>query len=61
MKIRKNSVIDLVVKGIMVISFVMIFGEIEFNMFSVVMYLMNIMVLWFTLTIEVYYVEEGRK
>lgn len=61
MKIRKNSVIDLVVKGIMVISFVMIFGEIEFNVFSVVMYLMNIMVLWFTLTIEVYYVEEGRK
>lgn len=61
MKIRKNSVIDLVVKGIMVISFVMIFGEIEFNVFSVVMYLMNIMVLWFTLAIEVYYVEEGRK
>lgn len=61
MKIKKNSLIDVVVKVIMVVSFALMFGEPKFNLIGIGFYVMNIMIFWFMLTIEEYYVVEGRK
>ena len=61
MKIRKNSLVDIIVKVIMVMSFVLMFGEMKLNVFGIVLYVLNLIVLWFTATIETYYVMEGRK
>lgn len=61
MKIRKNSLIDVVVKMIMIVNFVLMFGEMKLNIMGIGLYIMNLIMFWFMATIETYYVAEGRK
>ena len=61
MKIRKNSLVDVIVKVIMVVNLVLMFGEPKLNLIGIGLYVMNLMMFWFMATIEMYYVVEGRK
>lgn len=61
MKIRKNSLVDVVVKVLMVLSFMMIFAQPQFSVLGIGLYLSNLTFLWVLATIETYYITEGGK
>ena len=61
MKIRKNSLIDIIVKVVMSVSFIMLFAEPKLSVVGVCIYMLNLVILWFTATVETYFITEGRK
>ena len=61
MKIRKNSLIDIGVKVVMAVSFIMLFAEPKLSVVGVGLYMLNLVILWFTATVETYFITEGRK
>ena len=61
MKIRKNSLIDIIVKVVMAVSFIMLFAESKLSVVGVGLYMLNLVILWFTATVETYFITEGRK
>ena len=61
MRIRKNSLIDIDVKVVMAVSFIMLFAEAKLSVVGVGIYMLNLVILWFTATVETYFITEGRK
>lgn len=61
MKIRKNSLMDLITKLVMVISFIVLFAEPKLTVLGIGLYLANLTFLWFLATIQTYYITERRK
>lgn len=61
MKIRKNSLMDLITKLVMVVSVVMLFGEPKLTPAGIGLYLANLTILWVSATIQTYYITGRRK
>lgn len=61
MKIRKNSLMDLITKLVMVVSMVLVFAETKLTLLGIGLYLANLTILWFLATIQTYYITERRK
>lgn len=57
MKIRKNSILGILLKILLGFSFILIFGEIKLNFVSILLYLLNLLNFWFLLTINEYYIK----